>query len=109
MLAAAVILALALAAIVGLAAVPWRIRIAAQARGEPDGSWALGGGAQTFACAATAARARGTPLVIEVRALGRKVVQRIFPSGAPSTPKPPEKQAPKSTLRQRWDRLSRWV
>src|SRR5215218_2512172 len=98
MVAAAIVLALALAAMVLFTAVPWRIKIAAQVRGEPDGSWALGGGAQMFACAATAAQARGTPLVLEVRALGRTVVRRIRQPGAPETP---EKEAPKGSLGER--------
>src|SRR5262245_16733524 len=112
MSATGVLLALGLAAFAAVAtflAVPWRIKIAAQARGEPDGSWAAGGGAQLFVCSATAAQARGTPLVVEVRALGRSFVRRMFPSGAKELPKKPEKQAPERTLGERWDALARWV
>jgi hypothetical protein len=73
-----------------LVAMPWRVALALEAQGAPSGAWVLAGGAQLFGCAASVARARGTPVVIELRAFGRRLWSRTGPP-APRPAAPPAK------------------
>ena len=59
--AVAVVTALAVAV-----ALPWRVSLALSARGAKGGGWALAGGAQLAAVAATYTRGRGVPGAVGV-------------------------------------------
>ena len=84
------LVAAALVAFVALAVVPWRVGLSLQAHGDPGGAWAVAGGAQLLGCAASVAQARGAPLVLELRAFGRRVLFRALgASPAPARPRPP--------------------
>jgi hypothetical protein len=79
-----------LVALVALAVVPWRVGLSLQAHGDPGGAWAIAGGAELLGCAASVAQARGTPLVLELRAFGRGVLCRpLVAPPAPERPRPP--------------------
>lgn len=69
--AVAVVTALAVAV-----ALPWRVSLALSARGAKGGGWALAGGAQLAAVAATYTRGRGVPGAVGVHVLGRRVWPR---------------------------------
>jgi hypothetical protein len=86
MLVAAVVTLGVLVAVALGVTVPWRLALSVQAHGDPGGAWAVAGGAQLFACAASVAQARGTPLVVELRAFGRRVLLRKL--GPRPAPKP---------------------
>lgn len=105
MVTAAIVLAVVIAAILAVTAIPWRLELAAEARGEADGAWALAGGARLFALSASFARARGTPFVIEVRALRWLLMRRLLPSPGAAPPPAPDEPS----LRARYDALARWV
>lgn len=88
--------------------IPWRLGLALRARGDAQGAWAVAGGAELLAFAATGAAARGTPMIVELRAFGRSLLRRLFPpDGPPPPPKAPAKPEPKVSLVERYRRLSR--
>lgn len=72
----AVVVVAAVAAIAVAVALPWRVSLALSARGAGDGGWALAGGAQLSAVAATYTRGRGVPGAVGVHVLGRRVWPR---------------------------------
>jgi hypothetical protein len=107
-----VLAVLALAAIV-VVAWPWRVSLALRAQGDPGGAWAAGGGAQLSGGSISVAAARGTPVVVEVRLFGRRLLRRVIPDPA-AKPKPalPEKKAddkPEPSAMDRYKRFSRWL
>jgi len=101
-LALAIIAGVALAVSMTVLIWPWRLAIAVQARGEPDGHWALAGGAEVCGCSASLAAARGVPVVTDVRVLGRRVLRPRRSEGEETRPM-------LGSLRERWEGLGRWV
>ncbi len=104
------VVALLLAGLVVGTLVPWRLGLALRARGDAPGAWALAGGAELLAFALTLAAARGTPFLVDVRAFGRTLLRRAFPSPEPAAkPERPKKIEAARPLRERYARLSRHV
>jgi hypothetical protein len=104
------IAAMILAGLVVGTALPWRVGLALRARGDAKGAWALAGGAELFACAATVAGARGSPLIVDVRAFGRSLLRRLFPPAKPRpAPKKPAKPTKPRPLHERYARFARWI
>ncbi len=87
--------------------IPWRLALALRARGDAQGAWALAGGAELLACATTVAAARGTPLIVDVRAFGRTWLRRLFPPAEP--PPPPKRPAKITPARPLAERYARWA
>ena len=72
-MAAAIALAAVAVALVVLVLLPVRVRLALEARGDPDGAWALAGGARAGPMTASIAMAAGAPRRLELRVLGKRV------------------------------------
>lgn len=86
LIAALVVLAVAL----GLVFVPLRIRLNLQGRGEPDGFWALAGGAELGPLAGSGLGARGVEPLVQLHVFGRRVWKRTLRELLARTPKAEE-------------------
>ncbi len=75
-----VALLLVVSSIALLLVVPIDIAVSLQARGEPEGDFAVAGGGKVGPFAATFVVARGVPLTTELRVLGRSFAPRAFGS-----------------------------
>jgi hypothetical protein len=87
----ALALGVVLVALVAIAFASHSLALAVQGRGAPDGSWAVAGGAELTGLSVSFARARGTPLVLQLALLGRTILRR---RGAQTPAKEPQ-QKPK--------------
>lgn len=106
----ALVLALVL---VGLTLLPVRLRFSLQARGEPNGFWALAGGAQVGPVAASGIAAKGVPAHINVHAFGKKLwhkqlAELLQENPGDQAPEEPE-EAPPARVSERYRKLERWL
>jgi hypothetical protein len=106
----ALVLALVL---VGLTLLPVRLRFSLQARGEPNGFWALAGGAQVGPVAASGIAAKGVPAHINVHAFGKKLWHKQLAEllqDKPGDQAPEEaEEAPPARVSESYRRLERWL
>lgn len=75
-------LALVVVAAVALLVLPVKVVVSLQARGEPDGGYAIAGGGQVGPFATTFVMARQVPVQLDVRVFGRRLLQRQRPAKA---------------------------
>ena len=106
----ALVLALVL---VGLTLLPVRLRFSLQARGEPNGFWALAGGAQVGPVAASGIAAKGVPAHINVHAFGKKLwhkqlAELLQDKPGDQAPEEPE-EAPPARVSESYRKLERWL
>ncbi len=82
-------LIIALAVFVGLLAlllvVPWRVELSAEARAEPDGSWAAAGGVSCGPLALSGVGARGVTPTVHVYVFGRRKYSHALAEPADET------------------------
>lgn len=95
---------------VGLALMPLTLRFSLQARGEPNGFWALGGGVQLGPLAGSGVAAKGVPAQLALHAFGKKLWGRKLAELGAERPEPGEPAEPpaKTKLRERYSKLERW-
>ncbi|MBE7480735.1 MAG: DUF2953 domain-containing protein [Polyangiaceae bacterium] len=95
---------------VGLVLLPLTLHFSLQARGEPNGFWALGGGVQLGPFAGSGVAAKGVPAQLALHAFGRKLWSRkLGELGAErAEPEEPAEPPAKTKLRERFAKLERW-
>lgn len=106
MLTATLALCALVVAVAVLVTVPWRPSFALEARGAPDGSWAVAGGIGLAGCSLSFARARSTPTLVALAIFGRTVVRRKLVAAPASTTAGP---GALDRATGAYQRLERWV
>lgn len=97
---------------VGLLLLPLRVRFSLQARGEPNGFWALAGGAQLGPVAASGIAAKGVPAELAVHVFGKRLWRKRLaelgarPEQAEQAEAEPERRP---GLAERYRKLERWL